>query len=56
VATVVLCADLATAPGCDLAPQVCGFSRTVGVDDLLATLDAAHEQPPAPRATPSETR
>jgi predicted nuclease of restriction endonuclease-like RecB superfamily len=41
VATVVLCADLATAPGCELAPQVCGFSRQVDVDDLLAAIGAA---------------
>ena len=41
IATVVLCADLATAPGCDLAPQVCGFSRQIAVDDLMATIGAA---------------
>jgi predicted nuclease of restriction endonuclease-like RecB superfamily len=41
VERVVLCADLATAPGCDLTPGVCGFSRRVDVDDLLATLEAA---------------
>jgi predicted nuclease of restriction endonuclease-like RecB superfamily len=40
IAAVVLCADLATAPGCDLAAQVCGFTRRVEVDDLLATIDA----------------
>jgi predicted nuclease of restriction endonuclease-like RecB superfamily len=38
VATVVLCADLATAPGCDLEGSVCGFRRRVDVDDLLAML------------------
>jgi predicted nuclease of restriction endonuclease-like RecB superfamily len=36
---VVLCADLATAPGCDLAAQVCGFTRHVEVGDLLATIE-----------------
>ncbi len=36
---VVLCADLATAPGCDLAAQVCGFTRHVEVDDLLAVVN-----------------
>jgi predicted nuclease of restriction endonuclease-like RecB superfamily len=35
---VVLCADLATAPNCQLAAQVCGFSRHVEVDDLLAAI------------------
>jgi len=39
ISQVVLCADLATAPGCDLAAQVCGFTRQVDVDDLLATID-----------------
>ena len=39
ISQVVLCADLATAPGCDLAAQVCGFTRHVDVDDLLATID-----------------
>ena len=38
IATVVLCADLTTAPGCELALQVCGFTRQVVVDDLLATI------------------
>jgi predicted nuclease of restriction endonuclease-like RecB superfamily len=37
---VVLCANLATAPNCQLAAQVCGFSRHVDVDDLLAAIDA----------------
>jgi predicted nuclease of restriction endonuclease-like RecB superfamily len=40
VSHVVLCADLATAPGCDLEAQVCGFTRRVDVDDLLAMLQA----------------
>ncbi|TMQ08366.1 MAG: DUF790 family protein [Deltaproteobacteria bacterium] len=40
IANVVLCADLATAPGCDLEAQVCGFTRRVDVDDLLAMLRA----------------
>lgn len=40
VTTVVLCADRATAPGCELSPQVCGFTRSIDVDDLLATLKA----------------
>ena len=40
ITAVVLCADLATAPGCDLAAQVCGFTRRVEVDDLLSTIDA----------------
>jgi predicted nuclease of restriction endonuclease-like RecB superfamily len=38
IATVVLCADLATAPGCDLDAAVCSFTRQVDVDDLLAML------------------
>lgn len=37
-AQVVLCVDLTTAPGCDLRPRICGFTRHVEVDDLLATL------------------
>jgi predicted nuclease of restriction endonuclease-like RecB superfamily len=37
-ARVVLCVDLATAPGCDLRARICGFTRHVEVDDLLATL------------------
>ncbi|HEX3764347.1 MAG TPA: DUF790 family protein [Kofleriaceae bacterium] len=37
---VVLCTDLATAPGCDQATQVCGFLRRIEVDDLLTTIDA----------------
>jgi len=40
IAGVVLCVDLATAPGCDLEAQVCSFTRHVDVDDLLATLSA----------------
>ena len=40
IATVVLCADLTTAPGCELAPQVCGFTRQVAVEDLIATIAA----------------
>lgn len=40
IARVVLCVDLATAPGCDLEAQVCSFTRHVDVDDLLATLRA----------------
>ncbi len=40
-AQVVLCVDLATAPGCDLRPRICGFTRHVEVDDLLATIRAA---------------
>jgi len=35
---VVLCADLATAPGCDLEPGVCGFLRCVEVDELFAAM------------------
>lgn len=40
IAHVVLCVDLASAPGCDLEGQVCGFTRHVDVDDLLARLAA----------------
>jgi predicted nuclease of restriction endonuclease-like RecB superfamily len=40
ITRVVLCVDLATAPGCDLQAQVCSFTRSVDVDDLLATLRA----------------
>jgi predicted nuclease of restriction endonuclease-like RecB superfamily len=40
IATVVVCADLATAPGCDLDGRVCGFTRHVDVDDLLAMVKA----------------
>jgi len=40
VTTIVLCADLATAPGCDLDGRVLGFTRHVDVDDLLARLAA----------------
>jgi len=38
---VALCVDLATAPGCDLRPLICGYTQRVDVDDLLATLAAA---------------
>lgn len=38
IARVVLCADRATAPGCELEAQVCGFTGQVDVDDLLAML------------------
>jgi predicted nuclease of restriction endonuclease-like RecB superfamily len=48
IAGVVLCVDLATAPGCDLEAQVCGFTRHVDVDDLLATLGAGPEHGPEP--------
>jgi predicted nuclease of restriction endonuclease-like RecB superfamily len=48
IAGVVLCVDLATAPGCDLEAQVCGFTRHVDVDDLLATLGASPEHGPGP--------
>jgi predicted nuclease of restriction endonuclease-like RecB superfamily len=41
---VVLCADLATAPGCDFAAQVCGFTRHVEVDDLLATIERSETE------------
>ncbi|HEY0477528.1 MAG TPA: DUF790 family protein [Kofleriaceae bacterium] len=40
IATVVVCADLATSPGCDLDGRVCGFTRHVDVDDLLAMVKA----------------
>jgi len=40
ITAVVLCADLTTAPGCDLDGQICGFTRQVDVDDLLAMLEA----------------
>lgn len=40
-ARVVVCAELAAAPGCDLTPGVCGFTRRVEIDDLLAVLKAA---------------
>jgi predicted nuclease of restriction endonuclease-like RecB superfamily len=38
IASVVLCVDLASAPGCDLEAQVCNFTRRVDVDDLLAMI------------------
>ncbi|HEU4728153.1 MAG TPA: DUF790 family protein [Kofleriaceae bacterium] len=38
--SVVLCVDLAAAPGCDLEAQVHSFTRQVDVDDLLAMLRA----------------
>jgi len=41
IATVVLCVDLASAPGCDLSAQVCSFTKYVDVDDLLAMVPAA---------------
>jgi predicted nuclease of restriction endonuclease-like RecB superfamily len=37
---VVLCVDLASAPGCDLEGQVHGFTRHVEVDDVLAMCKA----------------
>jgi predicted nuclease of restriction endonuclease-like RecB superfamily len=37
---VMLCVDLASAPGCDLEARVCGFTKSVDVDDLLAMLRA----------------
>ncbi|HEX2688163.1 MAG TPA: DUF790 family protein [Kofleriaceae bacterium] len=40
VANVVLCVDLANAPGCDLETQILQFTRRVDVDDLLAMLGA----------------
>jgi predicted nuclease of restriction endonuclease-like RecB superfamily len=47
VAGVVLCADRATAPGCDLDDQVCGFTRRVDVDDLLAVIARLAQRTPA---------
>jgi predicted nuclease of restriction endonuclease-like RecB superfamily len=38
IATAILCVDLATAPDADFEAQVCGFTRHVDVDDLLAML------------------
>lgn len=38
ISTVIVCVDLASAPGCDLESQVCSFTRRVDVDDLLAML------------------
>jgi len=35
----VLCVDLATAQGCEAQTQICRFTRSVAVDDLLAALD-----------------
>lgn len=46
IATILLCADLTTAPGCDLAPGVCGFTRHIDVDELFAAID----RPPLPRS------
>ena len=40
IENVVVCADRATAPGCDLDGRVCGFARRIDVDDLLAMLRA----------------
>jgi predicted nuclease of restriction endonuclease-like RecB superfamily len=40
IAHIMLCVDLANAPGCDLEAQVCGFTRRVDVDDLFAMLPA----------------
>jgi predicted nuclease of restriction endonuclease-like RecB superfamily len=40
IGRVVLCVDLASAPGCDLDAQICSFTKTIEVDDLLATLRA----------------
>lgn len=48
VPRVVLCTDLATAPGCDFAAQVCGFTRHVDVDDLLATIERSGTGSSAP--------
>jgi predicted nuclease of restriction endonuclease-like RecB superfamily len=39
-ARVVLCVDLAHAPGCELSAGVCSFTRRVDVDDLLAAVQA----------------
>jgi predicted nuclease of restriction endonuclease-like RecB superfamily len=41
VTTVVLCVDLATAPAPDVESPICGFTRHVDVDDLLAMLKRA---------------
>jgi predicted nuclease of restriction endonuclease-like RecB superfamily len=54
VTRVVLCADRATAPGCDLDDQVCGFTRRVDVDDLLAVIARLAQRTPSakPQARP----
>jgi len=41
IATIALCVDLATAPGHERQAQVCGFTKHVDADDLLATLSTA---------------
>lgn len=41
IATMVLCVDLASAPGCELLAQICSFTKRVDVDDLLAALKAS---------------
>lgn len=38
IRAVVLCVDLANAPGCELSEHVCSFRKHVDVDDLLALL------------------
>jgi predicted nuclease of restriction endonuclease-like RecB superfamily len=38
---VVLCVDLATAPGCDLHAQICRFTKRVDPDDVLAMMASA---------------
>lgn len=38
ISAVVLCVDLTTAPGGDFEARICGFTRYVNVDDLLAML------------------
>ena len=40
IATVILCVDLASAPGCDFSAQILSFTRYVDVDELLAMLRA----------------
>jgi predicted nuclease of restriction endonuclease-like RecB superfamily len=37
---VILCVDLAHAPGCDLDARVCSFTRRIDIDDLLSHADA----------------
>jgi uncharacterized protein len=39
IGDAVLCIDLASAPGCEAHPQICSFTKSVAVDDLLAALD-----------------
>ena len=56
IARIALCVDLATAPGQELPPQVCGFTKHVNADELLALMSMAYPDLDSPVRSPHGDR